>query len=179
MTSPAADSPPEYRRRVEDRAARKRGEFVAFAACSRGPGRLLKVAVPDQRRHRVPCPVAGCVEGEHSTFMSRARRRGEVCDLGVDGADPAPTLPTAPDIDSTPSRRWRHSDDDVLAAIPTATAAAHEVAKTLGYREADPLVRRLERINRRAEEAGEVAPVIVSKSGAGTPVEVRRVGDES
>jgi hypothetical protein len=173
MPEPVSD----YQRRLERRAARERGEFVGFLACSHGPGRLLKVALPDQRqRLRVRCPVEGCPEGEHETpnAMPRPRDRGEVCDVGVDGAAPDPAAADPEPGSTAPPRRWRHTDETVLTAVPTETTTALDVAEVLGYATADALVRRLERINARAADDGNPEPVVISKSGAGKPVEIQR-----
>lgn len=194
MPEPVSD----YQRKLERRAARERGEFVGFVACSYGPRRLLKVALPDQRKRvRVRCPVEGCPEGEHETpnAMPRARDRGEVCDVGVDGADPgSPDAdPPADDdanaqlaelarerglIDAAPKppkpRPPRRSDWEVIAAVPTETTPAVEVAEALGYGDTVAVVRRLERLNARAVAAGEAAPFVVARAGHGRPTMIRR-----
>lgn len=178
---------PDYVRQAERRVSRERGEFVGFLACSHGRGRLLKVALPDERRIiRARCPVEGCPHGEHETAaaMTRPRHRGEVCDLSIDGAavDPPAAEPEPVEEDAESKRdpgasRRRLSDADILAAVPTEKAPAYEVAKALGYGATTGFVRRLERINERATAAGESAPVILARAGTGHPVQVRRVGE--
>lgn len=123
----------------------------------------------------------------HELFLMMADGAGDVGALGgglrrigwtPDGLRPTPPAAPDPAPRKQPSRpRWRHSDSTILAAVPTVKTLAREVAEPLGYNRTETLVNRLERINARATAAGEVAPVVVSRSGNGNPVEVWRLLD--
>jgi len=168
MTDTTPERGREHRRRIEDREARKRGDFVAFAACSHERGQVLKVAVPDQRRRAVTCPVEGCAEGAHGTFMPRPRRRDENCELESlpldDGTEPTPDA----DDPTTLHGAQRVTDAAIFAAIPAGSdVLAGEVAEQLGYHKAQPLLARMRRMNERATASGDTAPFVIEPPARG------------
>lgn len=161
----------------EDREARERGEFIGFLACSHGPGRLLKVALPDERqRVSVPCPVDGCSD-THQTrdSMPRPRQRGERCDVVIEPPPPNADNP-APDPGSG---RRQVSDAAILAAVPEQDTPAMEIAAALGYSKTQPLMKRIRVTNERAEAKGEPAPFVLTIPAVpapGRPALLRRAG---
>ena len=166
---PRAETPTERKRRE----ALACGDLIAFAACSHGPGRLLRVAQSDARAHRIECPVKGCVAGAHRTFMPRPRSARERCDLAVD--------PTTPDPEGDPGSGQRQvSDAAIFEAIPAdRDVLALEVSRELGYAsvKATPLITRVRAINRRAEEKGARPPFALTTK-RGCPTLIRRVEQE-
>jgi hypothetical protein len=163
-------------REREAREARERGEFVGFLACSHGPGRLLKVALPDERqRVSVPCPVDGCSDTHRTRdSMPRPRQRGERCDVVIEPS------PRADNPTSDPgSGRRQVSDAAILAAVPEQDTPAMEIATALGYSKTQPLMKRIRVTNERAEAKGEPAPFVLTVpavSAPGRPALVRRAG---
>lgn len=160
----------------EAREARARGEFVGFVACCHGRGRLLKVALPDERQSiSVACPVDGCSDTHRtSDSMPRPRQRGERCDVVIK-SPPLPD-PTSPKPDPGSARRHA-TDAAILAAVPDQDAPAMDIAAALGYTNSQPLIRRIRVTNKRAEDKGEPPPFILTipaVPGAGNPALVRR-----
>jgi hypothetical protein len=148
----------------ETREARARGEFVGFLACSYGRGRLLKVALPDERASvSVPCPVSGCSETHRTRdSMPRPRQRGECCDVVIE-----PPPPPDPD-NPTPPRTAPKSDAEVLAAIPKDWKLVTEIAEALGYTNRGSFVNRLREMRRRGvaietRQEHRVAPMFVRR----------------
>jgi hypothetical protein len=160
-TTPAA---PSYRMPEPDDSSAPPG--VGFVGCARR-GRLLRVRVASVKRMRmrVECPH-GCGEHDTTTPLARALRRDEAEPELVE----IPPVEDKPDPDNPTALRGRQqvSDAAIFDAIPEQDTAAIEIARALGYTsgKAAGLIKRIRRINERAEAKGERRPIEIT-GGAG------------
>jgi hypothetical protein len=161
LTTAAEASSPE--RKLEDGGH----EYVAFAGCTQGRSRLLKVAQPDTQPYRIACPVDGCAEGFHWTFQPRPRRPGEECEISVsqDAGPPA-----------EPARKRMLKaigDDEILAAIQAEDKPVPVVMHALGLSGSGDGVRLRERAEWINFDAG-CERIVITRQGSPKPTLLRR-----